>query len=190
MTAHTDRFWRERVAVCYLDALDAGDLDAIAALWEQATDDPQLESLLRELDEGLDIEEGPGADFASDTARVLELARRHLPSAFPPAEPAGPLIVADVARRLEAEPEFRRFDTGDRVAHGRLLANVSPVPDVPSQSQFDRWLQDLGIVASSSYRRAFRKVALLLDMARGQQVVRLAAAREAAPPSEPKAPQS
>ena len=41
MSDHADRFWRERVAVHYLDALDAGDLDAIGALWERAEADPE-----------------------------------------------------------------------------------------------------------------------------------------------------
>jgi hypothetical protein len=34
----------------YLDALDAGDLEAVAALWEGASHDPELERRLAELD--------------------------------------------------------------------------------------------------------------------------------------------
>src|SRR4051812_34441906 len=78
MSAHTDRFWRERMAVRYLDALDAGDLDTIVALWEQAAADEELNALLLELNEGLHEEEGSETDFTTDAARVLELARKHL----------------------------------------------------------------------------------------------------------------
>lgn len=186
MSAPGDRFWSERMAVRYLDALDAGDLETIVALWEQAATDPRLEALLDDLNVGLEAEEGLGTDLTTDAARVLELAHEHLSSAFPPDEPPGPLTAADVARRLEAEPEFRRLGPADRSAHARLLADATAVPDLAGQAQFDRWLQGLGVVASPAYRRAFRKVASLMDMARCQQQGRLAAARRAAPPTEPK----
>jgi hypothetical protein len=181
MSDHDDRFRDERIAVRYLDALDAGDLDAIAALWEEAANDPRLAKLLDELDRGLDAEEGSGTDFATDAARVIELARRHLPSAFPVDQPTGPVVAADVARRLEAEPEFRRFDPSDRAAHSHLLADITPLPDSLGQPDIDRWLRESGVVAGPVYRKAFRKVAVLIQMARGQGEARLAAARRADP---------
>jgi hypothetical protein len=183
---HADRFWREWVAVEYLDAIDRGDPDAIDALWERAETDPELEALLQELNEGLESEEGPGADFAADASRVVELARQHMPGAFPVDEPPAPLTAADVARRLEAEPEFRRFDPADRAAHARLLADASPIPEALGQSRVDQWLRGLGVESGPTYRRAFRKVAVLLDMARCQQEGRLAAARRADPPRDEK----
>jgi hypothetical protein len=187
MSARSDRFWQERVALQYLDALDAGDLDAVALLWEQAATDPELEALLSELNEGLDVEEGPGTAFSADASRVFDLARQHLPSAFPPVEDPGPLTAAEVARRLEAEPEFRRIDPTDRATHARLLAEAASIPDDLGQPGFDRWMQGLGIVASPTYRRAFRRVAVLMDMARCQQEGRLAAARKApSAPADPK----
>ena len=186
MNTDADRFWRERVAVHYLDALDAGDLDAIGVLWERAEIDPELEALLHELNEGLESEEGPWADFAADAARVLDLVGRHMPSAIPTDEPPASLTAADVARRLEAEPEFRRLDPADRAAHARLLGFASPIPDALGQIQVDLWFQRLGVVAGPPYRRAFRKVAVLLDMARCQQEGRLAAARRADPPKDEK----
>jgi hypothetical protein len=181
MSARDDRFWEERVALRYLDALDDGDLDAVAALWEQAAVEPDLAALLDELNRGLEAEEGPGTDFATDAARVVELARRHLPSAFPIEGPTGPILAADVARRLEAEPEFRRLDAIDRAAHARLLADATPIPDSLGQPGIDRWLGERGVVAGPFYRKAFRKVAVLLAMARGQGEARLAAARQSAP---------
>jgi hypothetical protein len=186
MSAHADRFWRERMAVLYLDALDAGDLDTVVALWERATTDHELYTLLQELNEGLHAEEGIGTDFATDARRVIELAYKHMPSAFPPDEPPGPLTVADVARRLEAEPEFRRLGPSDRAVHIGLLADASQVPEDLGQPQIDRWMQGCGVAASPIYRRAFRKVALLMEMARCQEVGRLAAARRATPPTDPK----
>ena len=37
-------------ALHYLDALDAGDLEAVSTLWEEASHDPELERMLAELD--------------------------------------------------------------------------------------------------------------------------------------------
>jgi hypothetical protein len=57
---------RDLKALQYTDALDAGDLETVAALWDEASRDPQLEQLLAELDGALFVEEagrdrGPGA---------------------------------------------------------------------------------------------------------------------------------
>jgi hypothetical protein len=41
---------RDLQALRYLDALDAGDLETIAAMWEEAGHDPELEQTLAELD--------------------------------------------------------------------------------------------------------------------------------------------
>ena len=37
-------------AVRYMDALNTGDLEAVSALWEEASHDPELERVLAELD--------------------------------------------------------------------------------------------------------------------------------------------
>ena len=42
----------------YLNALDAGDLETVANFWERASHDPELESLLVELEAGLILENG------------------------------------------------------------------------------------------------------------------------------------
>ena len=181
MSRQTDRLWRERTALRYLDALDSGALEAVAAMWEEASADPELEALLRDLDEALSEEEGLGADFQADAIRIVELARRSFPDAFVTEEPNGPLTASDVVRRLEAEPEFRRFGPSDRLAHARLLSEAATIPDHLGQPGLDRWLEGLGVVASDQYRRAFRKVAVLMTMARCQQEGRLAAARQATP---------
>jgi hypothetical protein len=53
-----DALERDLLALRYLDALDAGDPEAVAALWEQASRVPQLEQLLTELDAALLEERG------------------------------------------------------------------------------------------------------------------------------------
>lgn len=187
MSRHSDRYWRERAGLRYLDALDAGDLDAVAALWDEAAGDPDLEALLRELDDGLYAEEGPGAVFRVDAARIADLARQCFPGAFPAEEgPAGPLTAAEVARRLEAEPEFRRLVAADRLAHARLLAEAASLPDRLGLPHLKRWGAASGIAASRHYWDAFLRVAISERMARCQREGRLAAARPASPSPKPK----
>ena len=41
---------RDLKALSYLDALNAGDLEAVSILWEEASHDPELERMLAELD--------------------------------------------------------------------------------------------------------------------------------------------
>ena len=46
-------------ALRYLDALNAGDLEAVSDLWQEASHDPELERILAQLDEAM-FEEIPG----------------------------------------------------------------------------------------------------------------------------------
>ncbi len=50
---------RDLKALRYLDALNAGDLDAVSNLWEEASHDPELERMLVEID-GAVFQEIPG----------------------------------------------------------------------------------------------------------------------------------
>ena len=130
MSARDDRFWEERMAVRYLDALDSGDLDTDCGTLGGGGGRPGAwRDLLDEVNRGpwkpRRVREPTSRPMPT---RVIELARRHLPSAFPVEMPTGPVIAADVARRLEAEPEFRRLDPADRASHARLLADSTPLP--------------------------------------------------------------
>ncbi len=53
MTPSRKRLSHDREVLHYLDALDAGDLEAVAAAWERASTDPELEAMLREVDQEL-----------------------------------------------------------------------------------------------------------------------------------------
>jgi hypothetical protein len=173
--------WDE-VGLRLLDALDAGDLDAVAALWERAAADPELEGVLGELTDGLAVQEGPEAGWQADARRVEALLRRTMPSAFPAAEP-GPLTVGDVAARVQADGALAgRLSAADREANARLLADRTPLPDDLGLPHFERWRAALGVEAGPHYWRAFRQAAVLLAMGRCQRAGELAAARQASPP--------
>jgi hypothetical protein len=168
------------IALRYLDALDAGDVDALAALWQQAETDPQLEQMLGELTDGLAIEEGPSPAWEIDAERVRGLLREHLPSGFRDEADPPPLTVGDVAARLQADSSLgARLTAPDRAANGRLLADTTPVPEQLGLPHFEKWRTTLGVTASAAYWRAFRQAAVLLGMGRCQRAGELAAARRA-----------
>jgi hypothetical protein len=56
MKASREHLPADLKAIRYLDALDAGDLEVVSALWEEASRDPELERLLGELDGALFVE--------------------------------------------------------------------------------------------------------------------------------------
>jgi hypothetical protein len=170
--------WDE-VGLRLLDALDAGHLDAVGALWEQAAADPDLERALGELTDGLATEEGPERTWEADAERVRALLRRAMPSAFPAEAEPGPLTVGDVAARVQADAALGwRLSAADREANARLLGDRTPLPDDLGLPRFDRW----GVEAGPHYWRAFRQAAVLLAMGRCQRAGELAAARQAGSP--------
>jgi len=174
--------WDE-VGLRLLDALDAGNLDAVGALWEQAAADPDLERALGELTDGLATEEGPERTWEADAERVRALLRRAMPSAFPAEAEPGPLTVGDVAARVQADVALGgRLSAADREANARLLGDRTPLPDDLGLPRFDRWRATLGVEAGPHYWRAFRQAAVLLAMGRCQRAGELAAARQAGSP--------
>lgn len=178
MSRHVDRFWSDRVASEYVEALDSGDLEAIAALWRHAESDPALEALLRELDEGIDEESEDEDAGQVDRMIVLELARRHLPSAFAAPEHQGPIRASDVAARLRADPElWRTLDGDDRRVNELMLARTAPLPDRLGSPRLARWGEDLGVSARLKYWDAFQKMAVRMRMGPGQASGHRAAAR-------------
>lgn len=50
MKETSEHLKRDGDVLRFVDALDRGDLDSIASLWEKASDDPELESMLLEVE--------------------------------------------------------------------------------------------------------------------------------------------
>lgn len=169
-----------QTALRYLDALDAGDIAALAELWEQANENPQLEQVLNELTEGLADEENLDPAWKADALQVRSLLREHLPSAFPSEAELPPLAVSDVAARLQIDSVLAgRMSAADKAANSRLRMVPTPLPEDLGLLHFETWKNALSISASSHYWRAFRQAAVLLRMGRCQQAGELAAARQA-----------
>jgi hypothetical protein len=81
MKVRRDHLPRDLQALRYLDALNAGDLQAVAALWEEAGRDPELERILAELDGALFVENSTanvhaGAECLSESSPAQSPAMR------------------------------------------------------------------------------------------------------------------
>jgi hypothetical protein len=66
---------RDLEVLRYVDALNAGDLDAVAALWDEASCDPELERMLTELDVALFLEQA-GAHGKADAKHPVRVSER------------------------------------------------------------------------------------------------------------------
>lgn len=71
MNQHSSHRARDLVALLYVEAVQACDLETVAALWDDASQDPELERLLIEIDGAL-IDEVSRASQNSERVRVGE----------------------------------------------------------------------------------------------------------------------
>jgi len=137
-------------ALRYLDALNAGDLEAVAALWEEASRDPELERMLAEVDDALVVEEAR-AIHKANPERVPGLPPQPLPSRFPTPQP--PAILSAGERAAKLQVDFRQGDVGpgavDRRANAPLLGSQHPLSTQLGQRQ-RRWALWLGVAGASA----------------------------------------
>jgi len=182
------RLRRELAALAYLDALEADDLDTIALLWEQATDDAELAQILCDLSAGLMEEEEPSPGWDMDAAKVEDLLKLHFPSGAP-ALPAGPLTAGDVAARIAGDDRLlAKLTVEERSANALLLADRTPLPSQLGVDSLQSWAAALPVLASQGYWTIFRHAAVLMTMGRSHQAGLLMAARRNAPAPPPEKP--
>lgn len=166
---------REKLIYCYVQALDKGDMDGVAAVLEAALDDPELDRVLAEINMTYQEEELL-TPTAADAQLVRKLLREHLVSAFVVSEPIEtPLTVGEIAARLQAD---RRVPLADQETNRHLLHSTIPVPEWLSAQAIKQLAKDLGVSASERFWRFFRDTAIMLGMGRNHEQAQLAAARE------------
>lgn len=171
---------RDKALYRYVRALDRGDLDAIAAVLQQAERDPMLEQIILETHEAFLAEEDSTAE--QDVAEtVRELLRRCLPSGFASeAEEMElpPLTVSDVAGRLQADAALNALAAREE---GRVIEQLrqsrAPLPEDLSKRSLRKLFEGLGLSLSDKLQKLFRETAVLLSIGREQHAARLAATR-------------
>lgn len=169
---------RDLAVYRYVEAFDDGDLDALAAVLAEAELDAELDRRVVGVNAALHAEAGLQS-IAEHAQVVRRLLLQHLPSGFlPPAPEPGPLVVGDVAARLQADQvALRVAPVEDREANRRLLGDETPVPVPLTEAALARLVTRLGITAGQRYWEAFRRTAIVLAMARQRGQAELAAAR-------------
>lgn len=119
-------------ALRYLDALDAGDLETVAALWDDAADDVELEAMLAEIDDALAVEAAAANDNATKAA-VKSNLRGDL---TPPTRTPTPSTVhqwhwAVAVGGLAAACLLAVFAWNDRIHEGPITKKVTPEHTAP-----------------------------------------------------------
>lgn len=181
MTDRENQHRLDKLALRYLAAVEAEDFDTIGALWEQATDDADLDAMLHGLNVELAAEQDAG-EHAAIASAVLEQIEQHLPSAEVIRPMTGPLTVAEVAEHIRRHPP-PGLTIGDLQLNDVLRHATEAVPAELGISQVIRWGTRFGS-APEAYWRAFREAALDLWMQRTSAEHYQMAAR----PQRPKQP--
>ncbi|HEY1065323.1 MAG TPA: hypothetical protein VGE52_04410 [Pirellulales bacterium] len=184
----------ERAEIDYLEALDAGDLDRIAELWQQAESDPDLTAAFLGLSEGLNEEAAQQTpSFERDAETVREAVAANFSPRAEPVDPTAPLRAKDVAARVkqDAQTGKLRLTAADLSALDALLQRDEPLPDSLTQPAVERWAAQLGATFGKNGAREFKNTAISLSLARsqqaspGSQTAHLLAARQANPAAAP-----
>jgi hypothetical protein len=161
----------------YLAALEQEDFTAMADLWRLALGDPELEAVLREVHTGL-IEEQADDATASAVTAVTAAVETHLPSAEIIRASAGPVTVGDVAEELfRHAPD--RLSSEAHLLNERLRASRKPLPEDLGLSGLIGWAEKRFGAAPVEYWKAFRQVAVKLELRRGAEGEYNLAARRA-----------
>jgi L-lactate utilization protein LutC len=161
----------------YLDALEREDFDVTATIWQQASLEPDLETALNELNSGL-LEEQDRDELAAATDQVAAAAERYLPSAKVIAPIRKAVTVADVVNELLQQTPSQLTTVAQHMTE-QLRAKPVPLPEDLGLSKLVAWAEALFGSAPVEYWKAFRQVALKLELRRSAEVEYQLAARQA-----------
>lgn len=158
MTPSDRRLWVDVHTADYLAAVESGDFAAQARLWAVAATDAELEAAFDDIHTAL-LEH----DTDQTAAAIAEAVAKHLPSAEIIRPTTGPVTVGMVADEL-----FRH--TPDRLSaaahqlNDRLRASDDELPAELGLSRLTAWAESKFGTAESDYWKAFREVALKLEL--------------------------
>lgn len=178
---------REKAIHLYVQALDQGDMEVVAQILDAASDDPELEQIITEINSAYQEEEQL-TPIATDAEIIRNLLHKHLHSAFEIIqeeekplvfedldEEEKPVTVGDVVKRLH---EINRVPSADKDIISKLFNSSIPLPVKLSIQAVRQLAVELGINASERFLDMFRDTAITLSMGRSHNRAQLAAARE------------
>jgi hypothetical protein len=154
----------ERSIARYVRALDAGNLDEIAAVLEIAERNAELDRIIGEINWAY-AEELGFSDTTLESDKVRDLLQEHFPSAFGETDEIPPLTVGEVAAHLVAN---RQVSPADQDNIFILLRVHMPLPTWLSLPEIRKLSQQLSVSLSERLLKAFREAAIQMSMGRGQ----------------------
>ncbi len=173
MSERQNQIRLDLLAFRYLEAVEAGDMNTLDSLWDQADGDAELEQVLHGLNEALATDREEQERIEGAITAALE---QHIPSAAILRTPAGLLTVADVAESIRRNPPAG-LTTDEITANEQLRQSGRVLPSDLGMSQVLEWGREFGSLPET-YWRAFRKAALKLRMQRESNATYQMAARK------------
>jgi hypothetical protein len=161
-------------AARYVDALERDDFDEMAAVWQLALADPELDSVLCEVHAGLIEEQTQAAALVSSA--VTAAVETSMPSAEIVRPQAGPVTVADVAEELFCHTPDR-LPAEAHVLNERLRTSSEPLPEGLGLTGLTAWAEARFGSGPQEYWRAFRQAAVRLELRRAAEAEYFLAAR-------------
>lgn len=169
--------WLDLTAARYLEAMERGDFAAMEAIWQLASQDAELETILHEVHAGL-LEEQSHETLATTTAALTAAVEAHLPSAEI-VRPSGEAVtVADVANELfRHTPD--RLPADAHVLNEKLRTARELLPADLGLSKLVEWAEAKFGPAPADYWKVFRQAAVKLELRRSSEIEYHLAARPA-----------
>lgn len=159
----------------YLEAVETDDFETQDDLWKQAESDPGLCESLEQIHEDLLVESGL-EELGQLRGVIRRMVEEHLPAARIEAESPTPVRIADVAEELFRHPP-ERLAAAAHAFNESLRHRQESLPDDLGLSALTRWAEERLGPAPPEYWKAFREVALRLELRHAAQVEFQLAAR-------------
>lgn len=154
---------RELLVDLYVEGLDEANDEKVAKVLQFTLRDEVLDEMINEINSVYAQESG----FDELTKIVVELAHKHLPSAFKEENSEeGFLTFGDVAKQLAAK---NRVPKGDEETNRQLAENATPLPNYLSLAEVKRIAGRLRLKIRNQYWLPFFKEANFLILRRSQQ---------------------
>ena len=177
---------RERLIIQYCAALERGDFEITQTILERAAEDAELEKMIFEIEAELLEDDGQAAieEMLLDLgkARIRELAERHLPSGVFEADEETALsapTVRSIFARMQEDRTLKAWVRREAAeAQSQMKIGDAQLPSNLSIPGIEKLFRAIGIKLSEPAKKFFWQTAVLLQMAREDNEIQLAATRK------------
>jgi hypothetical protein len=154
----------EKTISRYVNALDARDLDEIAAVLQITELDSELDRIVTEITLAYAEELGL-SPVSLDAEQIRDLLQQHFPSSFDDSQDIPVITVSDVAAHLVAK---RLVPSDDKESSLKLIGVHLSLPGRLSLPEIRKLAQEFGFSVSERFLKVFRDAAIQMSMGHGQ----------------------